>query len=290
VKSLRKIAVVGMGLLGSSLTLAIMRTFSQVRVVGFSHRPSTRQKARALNVAEEITESLEQAVCNADMVVLATPICTFEELFRQMSKSLKDGCIVTDVGSTKRWPHRWAKKALGSKVFFVGSHPIAGSEKRGVEFARDDLFVNAKCIVTKTASTNNAAVETVKNFWVKIGCRVEIMTPAQHDKILGDVSHIPHITAAAIVNATSEKIINYAGKGFIDTTRIASGPENVWSDILITNPKNTVKGIDRVIRELEKLKAAIGSGDQKQIEKLLSKARQKRDKLIEYKMSRDELI
>ena len=279
-----------MGLLGSSVTLAILRSLSGVRSVGYSHRKSTRDKAREIGVADEIAETLSDCVANADVVILATPICTFENMFRELAGKLKDGCIVTDVGSTKTLPHVWAEKLLDKNVYYVGSHPIAGSEKRGVEFARDDLFFGAKCIVTKKAKTNIEAFETIKDMWSTIGCSISVMSPAQHDRIFGRVSHLPHVTAAALVNASDPEQLKYAGKGFVDTSRVASGPANVWADILITNAKNTASGIATLVKELQKLQKAIEDGDQKKIEQLLEQARTKREDLITFKIKQKELM
>ena len=223
------------------------------------------------------------------MVILATPICNFEDAFREIADTLPAGCIVTDVGSTKLMPHHWAAKYLPKNIRYVGSHPIAGSEQRGVEFCRDDLF-QGLCILTTTKTTNKRSLRTVKDFWYALGRFVKIMTPAQHDRIFADVSHLPHITAAALVNASDTEEIKFAGKGFMDSSRIASGPANIWADVLMTNAQNTVRGIDRLIAELAKLKKAIRAGDRKKIEKLLDAARTKRSKLVEYKMNRKELI
>ena len=289
-KDLRKICVLGMGLLGSSVSMSILRSMPCVKVVGYSHRRSTRQKAKRLEVASEIASSLAEAVSGADMVILATPVQTFERIFGQITPLLKPGAIVTDVGSTKSLVHRWASKNLPRSVCFVGSHPIAGSEQRGVEFARDDLLSGARCILTRTASTSVSALKTVAGFWTGLGCRVEVMTPARHDRILGLVSHLPHITAASLVNANSIDDAKYAGKGFMDASRIASGPENVWVDILLTNRGNCDKGISRLIRELKKLQAALRTGNQKKIEELLHKARTKRQELIRYKIGKRELF
>jgi prephenate dehydrogenase len=159
-----------------------------------------------------------------------------------------------------------------------------------VEFARDDLFEGAECILTTTKKTNRMVVEILKRFWSELGCNVKSMTPARHDKIYANVSHLPHVVAAALTNANDSEELKYAGKGFIDTSRIASGPPNVWADILLTNADNTSRGIDKVIRELEKLKKAIKSGDKKKIEKLLEAARSKRQTLIQYKIKSKEII
>jgi len=290
VKELRQTTVIGLGLLGASISLAVLRSFSAMKVVGYTHRPSTRAKARELAVATEIVDQMSQSVSRADLVILATPICTFESIFGEIADALPSGCIVTDVGSTKVLPHRWAAKKLPGTVHYVGSHPIAGSEQRGVEFARDDLFDQAMCILTTTKKTNREAVETLEDFWSKLGCLVQSMAPARHDRVFANVSHLPHITAAALINANSDADLKFAGKGFIDTSRIASGPANIWTDVLLTNAGNTVRGIDQVIAQLARLRTAIESKNAKEIEKLLEKARAKRAALIDYKMKKKEII
>jgi len=289
-KELKQISVIGLGLLGGSIGLAVLRCFPTVKVVGYTHRPTTRAKARRLAVATEIVDDMEQAAAAADIVILATPVSMFEEIFRKIAGALRSGCIVTDVGSTKVWPHRWAAKTLPKNVHYVGSHPIAGSEQRGVEFARDDLFDRALCILTATKKTNHQVVRTLKRFWTALGCYVKLMGPAEHDRILANVSHLPHITAASLINANKDKELKYAGKGFIDTSRIASGPANIWADVLLTNANNIAGGIDRITGELARIKKAITSGDKKQIEIILETARKKRAELIKYKMKRKELI
>jgi prephenate dehydrogenase len=179
VKDLQQTTVIGLGLLGGSISLAVLRSFARAKVVGYTHRPSTRAKARQLAVATEVVDEISQSVSGADLVILATPICTFEKTFSEIADALPSGCIVTDVGSTKVLPHRWAAKKLPKRVHYVGSHPIAGSEQRGVEFARDDLFDQAMCILTTTEHTNRQAEQTLRKFWSKLGCFVKSMTPAQ---------------------------------------------------------------------------------------------------------------
>jgi len=287
---LRQISVIGLGLLGGSLSLAVSRCFPGVKRVGYAHRASTKAKASELAVADEIFDDLKKSVAGSDMVFLATPIFTFEEMFVGIAGALEPGCIVTDVGSTKAMVHRWAKKRLPKGVHYVGSHPIAGSEQRGVEFSRDDLFEGAICIVTTDRGTDAGAVETVKEFWSRLGCFVQMMKPAEHDRIFGHVSHVPHATAVALVNASDFEELKFAGRGFIDTSRIASGPANIWSDILLSNARNVARGIDGVIRELSKLKKAIEAGDEDGVRKLLDAARSKRNVLIEYKIRKKEII
>jgi prephenate dehydrogenase len=290
VRDLKQITVIGMGLLGGSITLGVLRSFARVRTVGYSHRAATRKKARRMAVASEIADELKTSVSGADIVILATPICTFEEIFGQIGDALAMGCIVTDVGSTKVLAHRWAAKRLPKTVRYVGSHPIAGSEQRGVEFARDDLFEGALCVLTRTKTTNRQAAATLKRFWSKLGCCVKLMSPTEHDRVFASVSHLPHVVAAALINANSIEALKFAGKGFMDTSRIASGPANIWADVLLTNSDNTIRGIDKVRAELGKLKKAIKAGDAREVERLLRKARSKRSALLEYKMKSKELI
>jgi prephenate dehydrogenase len=289
-KELKQITVVGLGLLGGSITLAAMRSLPQVKAAGYSHRPSTRRKAKKLAAGLKVFTDLKASVASADLVILATPICTFADTFREIANALPGGCIVTDVGSTKVLPHKWAEEILPKSVFYVGSHPITGSEQRGVEFARDDLFEQSLCIVTTTNRTDKQAVQVVTKFWSTLGCSVKFMSPKQHDKILASVSHLPHIAATAMINTENINDLKFAGKGFMDTSRIASGPANIWADIFFTNSANCVAATDRFIIELQKLKKAIKSKGKKQIEKLLLQARNKRGAFIEYKLKRKELI
>ncbi len=270
--------------------MAVSRALAGVKTVSYTHRGSTRAKAKRLRVTDQVVGDITSSVRGADLVILATPICTFEQIFGEIADSLPAGCIVTEVGSTKQMPHRWARDKLPKTVRYVGSHPIAGSEQRGVEYARDDLFDKALCILTRTKNTDRQAVETLKRFWSALGCIVQVMTPGEHDRVLANVSHLPHIAAAALINASNGKDIRFAGKGFMDTSRIASGPANIWADVLLTNANNSRRGIDRIMRELVKLKRAITEGDKREIEKLLEAARRKRSDMVKYKMKKRELI
>ncbi|MHC4111457.1 MAG: prephenate dehydrogenase [Planctomycetota bacterium] len=289
-KDLRQITVIGLGLLGGSITLRILRSLPGVKTVGYTHRPSTREKARQLAVATEIVDDMHESVSGSDLVILATPIYTFENIFSIIGDALPSGCIVTDVGSTKVLPHRWAAKKLPKTVHYVGSHPVAGSEQRGVEFARDDLFDQTVCILTMTKTTNRRAVQTLKRFWSDLGCSVKLMTPVNHDRTFANISHLPHIAAAALINSNISKDLKFAGKGFLDTSRIASSPANIWADVLLTNADNTTKGIDRIVGELLKIKKAIKNQNKHKIEDLLKAAGKKRSTMINYKIKNKELI
>lgn len=258
--------------------------------MGYAHRLKTRNKAKALGHGFEVTDSLEQAVSEADLVVLASPVCTFEAIFKALAPCLPDQCIVTDVGSTKVQVHQWAAETLPKQAIYVGSHPMAGSEQSGLEYARDDLFEHALCLITHRKNTPQWAINTVSGLWQTLGCRVESLLPDQHDRIVARISHVPHVMAASLMNASDFKDLSYTGKGFVDTSRVASGPEEVWTDILLTNAQHVSKGIDKTIAELTKLKTAIQTGRRSRVMQLLNRAREKRVKMIKDKISRKELL
>jgi len=271
------------------VALAVRQRMPGTAVIGYSHRLATRRRAKTLGVVSEAAGNLKAAVADADLVVLATPIFTFERYFMDLSGLVPHGCIITDVGSTKVLPHVWAEKRLASHIRYVGSHPVAGSEQRGVEFARDDLFDRASCILTTTPATNRDAVKALRGFWSMLGCSVRVMSPAEHDRVFANISHLPHVMAAGLVNASAEEEMLFAGKGFLDSTRIASGPPTVWTDVLLANRANIADGIDRAIAALLRLRAAIKAGKREQIEQLLEAARRKRATLVKYKIRKKEL-
>lgn len=283
VKNLNQITVIGLGLLGGSVTLTAKSRLNGVKVAGYSHRDSTRRKARKKAVADKVFDDIGESVADSELVILATPIFTFKEIFEMIAGSLKEGTVVTDVGSTKVLPGKWAKQVLPENVTYIGSHPIAGSEQRGLEFARDDLFENALCIVTADDSQPEKR-KMLEDFWSKLGCSVHRMTPAEHDRVFANVSHLPHILAAALINANTESDLEWAGKGFIDTSRVASGPANIWSDILTANRENIINGIENTRQQLELLKKALEENNKEKLEEFLSKARDKRNKIIEDKI------
>lgn len=289
-KSLQQVSVIGLGLLGGSIALAVRQRMPGVQVVGYSHRPATRRKAKALGIANQVRGDLAAATATADLVILATPIFTFEKYFKDLSGIVPRGCIVTDVGSTKLLPHQWAEQSLGNCAHYVGSHPIAGSEQRGVEFARDDLFDTARCILTATPATSRPAMRVLKAFWSALGCSMRVMNPAEHDRVYANISHLPHVIAAGLVNASDEEDMKFAGKGFLDSTRISSGPASIWTDVLLANRENIAAGLDRAIAELSRLQAAIKDGERDQITELLETARSKRAALVKYKIRRKELL
>ena len=289
-KNLQKISVIGLGLLGASVTLACKRMHTGKKIFGYCHRESTKNKATEFCVADIVTSNLRECCENADLIILATPISIFEQTFTDIKDFIKPGCIITDVGSTKSVTHKWARSVLGNKVCYVGSHPIAGSEQRGLEYARDDLLSGANCIVTNGIKAFEPQAKLVEEFWTELGCITKRMTPIQHDRIFANVSHVPHVLASALMNSCKEADLDFAGKGLIDTSRIASGPANVWADILLTNADNVSKGIKSVVKELTKLQNAIENSDETKVAKLLDSARNKRASMIDRKIRSKEII
>ena len=248
-KNLKKIGILGPGLLGGSVGLAIPGHINGLERLGWSRRTRTVKRALELGAIDRIVDTPPELAAQCDMVIVASPVCAFQTLFAQIAQTLQAGTIVTDLGSTKGQVCRWARKLLPKGVRFVGSHPMAGGEQQGIDYARADLFEGACCILTPTAGTDPTALATVREFWQKLGMRVTEMSPAAHDRALAGISHLPHVLASALVNASNTDAMRLCGKGFLDTTRIASGPADVWRDILCTNRDQTHKAIERLITE-----------------------------------------
>ncbi|HEY8747495.1 MAG TPA: prephenate dehydrogenase/arogenate dehydrogenase family protein [Tepidisphaeraceae bacterium] len=277
-----------MGLLGGSLGMAVKSALSGCVVAGYAHRKETLDLAMKAGAADEgFTDPLE-AVRDADLVVLCTPVLMLSPLLRQLGPGLMDDAIVTDVGSTKASIVRDAERILGQRGRFVGSHPMAGSEKRGVEFARADLFEGSVCITTPTAQTDLAALTTVEQFWTVLGMKVVRIDPVRHDELLADVSHLPHAVAAALVSIQEEAALGLCGKGFLDLTRIAGGDGGLWRDIFLDNRAAVRHSIGRLIDELKVLDSLLERGDSEGIKAWLSAASARRKKLVERKQQDSE--
>jgi len=281
-KNLEQVTVVGVGLLGGSVGLALQAVGFSGRRVGVGRRASSLCKAMAVEAVDEVTRDITKGVADADLVVLCSPISRFEPLLRGMAEALKPGAIVTDVGSTKAHVVRIAKRLLPKYVHFVGSHPIAGSEKTSVAFARADLFERALCLVTPTKRTDKAAVQTVRMFWASLGGHVQLISPADHDRLLARVSHLPHVVATALVHLSLKNdAIDLAGPGFADTTRTASGDPAMWTDILGTNQKAMVRSIDQLITELTRLRKRLERDQLQAVCDWLATGKQARDRWID---------
>jgi prephenate dehydrogenase len=222
---------------------------------------------------------VKTAIANADLVVLATPVDSIIKLFTTINPYLKRGCIVTDVGSAKGRIVEQAEKILSAPSFFVGSHPLAGSEKKGVGNATADLFEKATCLMTPTERTNQVARQKVKYFWTKLGMEVKLLSPEEHDKILAYVSHLPHLIAYGLMGAVPLNYLEYAAQGLKDTSRVAGSSPQMWSDICMANSKNILNALDQCIENLAHFRKAIISGDHKSLMHHFTQAQEKRQKL-----------
>ena len=280
----QKVTLVGVGLLGGSLGLAIKERKLAAKVDGFVRRSASIGECEKLGVVDRATGDLKQAVSDADLVILCTPIGRMIELTKEMLPALKKGAIVTDVGSVKgvvvNELEPLVAKAGG---FFVGSHPMAGGEKMGVAAARGDLFVNSLCIVTPSHNSDAEAVEKVCEFWKSVGARLLTLAPGAHDDLVSRSSHLPHVVAAELANyvlspAHPKEQAMVCANGFRDTTRIASGSPEMWRDIAIANRENLARVLGVFIEDLQEFRLALDNGDVKVIQEFFEKAKQRRDK------------
>lgn len=275
----RKLTIIGAGLLGGSIGLAARQRKTAHRVALWARRPEAADEAWRVGAGDEATTDLSKAVRDAELVVLATPIGAMEGLAQQFRPSLAPGCVVTDVGSVK-YPVVAALSELLPR--FVGSHPMAGSEQSGIEAARADLFEKAVCIVTPTATTDAAAVQTVYEFWKALGCAVRTLSPLEHDELVARLSHLPHLVAAAVVNLVCQngaRPLEFAGPGFKDFTRIASGPPEMWTEICQQNRDEIRRALESLIEELSRTRAMLENNDTVELKAMLKRAKHFRDEL-----------
>ena len=266
-------------MLGGSIGLAVRARIDGAKVVGFGHRKETLDKALDCGAIDESYTDPKQAVRGCDLIVLCTPVGLLEKMIDGMASALEPGAIVTDVGSTKRSIVAAAEKKLPPLVHFVGSHPMAGSEKRGVEFARTDLFDHATCILTPTEKTDIAALKQVEQFWTALGMKTARLSPIEHDRYLADVSHLPHVVAGALVAMQQEQALALSGKGFMDTTRIAGGDGAIWRDILIDNADNMRTAITKLTEQLTMLQSLLFPEKADELEKWLNASSRRREQL-----------
>ena len=275
----KRLSILGVGLLGGSIGLAVREVLSDCVVSGYGHRQSTLDEALAARAIHEAYTSAADAVRGADMVILCTPVGMFEEILASIAPALSPGALVTDVGSTKRSVVTAADRLLPPGIAFVGSHPMAGSEKRGVRHAVADLFQGAVCITTPTPATDRIALERTENFWRLLGMRLVRLSPQEHDRRLADVSHLPHALAAALVSLQEDASLPLAGKGFLDSTRIAAGDGGLWRDIFLDNRDNLRDSIRAFQKHLDRLASHLDAADADALKEWLDAASARRRKL-----------
>jgi prephenate dehydrogenase len=292
---MNRISILGLGLMGGSLGLALKNSQSfRGKVCGCARRLETRKLALELNAVDEVFGDPAKAVEGADLTVLCVPILAIPELVKACKSGLKKGCILTDVGSTKaELAERIDPLLKGTEAAFVGSHPLAGSEQEGLAAARANLYEKAVVFVTPSDKHGGPAVERLKVFWENLGATVKIMTPDEHDRILARTSHLPHI-AAALVSATVgrdgdlRQLGTYCGPGFRDTTRIAEGSPEVWHDIIRSNRKCLAGELAEFKCGLEGVLSMLERGAFDQLLRFLENGRSKRKQLMQCKRGEDQ--
>jgi prephenate dehydrogenase len=278
----KRLSILGIGLLGGSLALAVRKLITSCEIFGYAHRPQTLQAALEAGMLDQGFDRPEPAVEGADLVILCTPVSLLSPLLKQVSASLAKGAMVTDVGSTKRSVVEAGEKLLFGDGHFVGSHPMAGSEKRGLQFARPDLFHGAVCILTPTPRTHEPALQHVEEFWRILGMKITRLSPSEHDQLLSDISHLPHALAAALVAMQEERALPLTGKGFLDLTRIASGDPALWRDILLDNRDSIRQSLQRLQTTLHQLDKMVEAGDSEAIKQWLQHAAKRRQGMIDF--------
>jgi len=258
---LNRVAIIGVGLIGGSFGLALREIGFKGRIRGIGRREGNLIKARERGIIDEYATSASEGVEDADMILLSTPVGSFEGIITDVKERIKKGAIVTDVGSVKAEVVRRLCPLMPEGVRFVGAHPIAGKECSGIECASADIFKGARCVITPTPDSDKEAMETVAGIWRAIGADVITMTPEEHDIIYSVVSHLPHVIAYSLINTIldiREGFLQYGGRGLKDMTRIALSPPEIWRDICLYNRDNILNAlkafsssISRMVRLME---------------------------------------
>lgn len=279
----KKITLVGVGLLGGSIGLALKQRRLADSVVGYVRRAGSLRECRAVRAVDVATRDVSQAVTGAELIVLCTPLAQMAPLLRQMRPALRPGTIITDVGSVKQSVVQELEPLIeGSGAYFVGSHPMAGAEKTGVKAARADLFLRAVCVVTPTRHTDPAALRKVTALWKALGAKVLRLTPAQHDQLVSRSSHLPHVLAAELATfvlnpAHPNQQPMLCANGFRDTTRIASGSPEMWRDIAVANRRHLLATLDAFTAQLSHFRQLLAKGDSARLMKFFTEAKHRRD-------------
>jgi len=257
----KTVAIVGVGLIGGSLGAALKDRRAAERVRGIGYRTETLQQAMQLGCVDDTTTDAAEGVRDADLVVLATPVRLIPRKAREIAPSVPSGCLITDVGSTKKLITEQLDAIFGGRARYVGSHPMAGSEKHGAMNAIRDMFSGALCILTPTARTDRDATRLVAQMWQAVGARITEMSPDEHDRRVAFASHLLHVASSCMVNVQSRGSLACASSGFADTTRVAASDPQLWRDICLDNSTEIAAAIDSLQGELGAFKALIEKGD-----------------------------
>jgi len=277
-KTWKTVAIVGVGLIGGSIGRALLHKKLAQHVVGVGRDLRKLQRARRMGIVTEVSHDVEAGVREADLTVVCTPVASIVEHVLRVAAACPSGALITDVGSTKSAiaAALQGKKRLGGATF-VGSHPLAGSEKSGFENSRTDLLEGRIVIVTPSASAPESAVRRTVSFWRQLGAEVRRMSPRDHDRALAATSHLPHVIASALAASTPAQVLTLAATGWSDTTRIASGDVRLWEQIVMQNRGHVLKSLDKFEKVLSSLRSSLESGNPRQLKTILAKGKQHRD-------------
>jgi cyclohexadieny/prephenate dehydrogenase len=283
-----RVAFIGIGLIGASLALAMRRAKITNSIVTCDSNPKARKTALDLGIVNEATKDYAKAVTGADLVVIATPVLSYNAIAKAIAGHLKPGAIVTDVGSVKQDVIASMKSYLPKGVHFVPGHPIAGTEHSGPEAGFADLFENRWCVLTPPPRTSAKAIAKVAEMWRRCGAKVDTMRPDHHDMVLAITSHLPHLIAYTIVGTAADlegdlkrEVIKYSASGFRDFTRIAASDPVMWRDIFLTNGAAVLEILQRFTEDLTALQRAIRKSDGKTLEDLFTRTRTVRRSIID---------
>jgi prephenate dehydrogenase len=281
-----KLAVVGVGLIGGSLALALKAAEAVGEVIGIGRGLANLEKALELGVVDRITRDPAEGVAEADLVFLATPVMALPQVAAEVLPHMKRGAVLTDGGSVKEAVVHAIEPLLPEGVHFVPGHPIAGTERSGADAAFASLYQGRRCILTPTEKTSSGALELVRQVWETAGSDVVEMPVDKHDRILAAISHLPHMVAYSLVNAVSsydryeENILEYSAGGFRDFTRIASSDPVMWRDIAMTNREALLEMMDHFESFFAELKEDIRSGDGSRLFEFFQRSKKNRDAIL----------
>lgn len=281
----KKMVVAGVGLIGGSLALDMRRLGLAKEIIGFGRSQSNLWRAKSKGIIDDYFLRERDLPAGVDFVMMGTPVQAIVPLTAAFLPRLDSGCIVSDVGSVKGEIVKGMERMLPSDIYFVGAHPIAGGEQWGAEAAGENLFLGRRCILTPTKKTRRAALRKMALLWRRVGAKVEMMNAERHDRVLGVVSHLPHVAAYALVNALDRSQVdgvdlkNYCAGGFKDITRIASSRPELWRDICLLNRKAVSKSLGEYIRNLSRLKRWIDSGNGRALENDFARANEIREQM-----------
>jgi len=271
----KKIAIIGTGLIGGSLGILIKKNKLANEVVGVSRHKQSLGLALKMKAIDRGSLSLD-IIKGSDFLILATPVDTIISLKNKLRKVAGKNCLITDVGSTK-------EKITGhlSKIFpnYVGSHPLAGSEKRGILNANSNIFKGSLCVLTPTKRTDSKALVKIKSFWAKLGAKVICLSPDEHDKVLAFTSHLAHLAAFSLINTVPAGFLKFASGGLKDTTRIAASEPELWQGIFLTNKTELLKALSLFESNLKNIKSAIIENNKNKLTGILKTAQKKRNTL-----------